>query len=103
MGQSAGILPIHVKEGVKRGKSTSIFHFRKRQELGHGASGKSRTKNAPLGPVSGTHSQMSLSDLAHLHMRIVKIERVGQSARILPIHVTEGVKRGKSTSFFSFL
>ena len=30
--------------------------------------------------------------LAHLHMRIVKIERVGQSARILPINVKEGVK-----------
>ena len=45
---------------------------------------------------------MSRSDLAHLHMRIFKIERVGQSARILRIHVKEGVKRGKSTSFFSF-
>ena len=54
------------------------------------------------GPVSGTYSQMSRSDIAHLHMRIVKIERVGQSARILPIHVKEGVKRGKSTRFFSF-
>ena len=29
-----------------------------------------------------------------------EIKRVGQSARILPIHVKEGVKRGKSTSFF---
>ena len=38
--QSARILPIHVKEGVKRGKSTSFFHFRKRQELGHEKSGK---------------------------------------------------------------
>ena len=54
------------------------------------------------GPVSGTHSQMSRSDIAHLHMRIIKFERVGQSARILPIHVKEGVKRGKSTSFFHF-
>ena len=35
VGQSARILPIHVKEGVKRGK----FHFRKRQELGHEKSG----------------------------------------------------------------
>ena len=48
MGQSARILPIHVKEGVKRGKSTSFFHFRKRQELGHEKSEKNRTKNAPL-------------------------------------------------------
>ena len=37
--------------------------------------------------------------IAHLHMRIVKIQRVGQSARILPIHVKEGDIRGKSTSF----
>ena len=35
VGQSARILPILVKEGVKREKSTSFFHFRKRQELGH--------------------------------------------------------------------
>ena len=28
--------------------------------------------------------------IAHLHMRIVKIQRVGQSARILHIHVKEG-------------
>ena len=28
------------------------------------------------------------------------IQRVGQSARILPIHVKEGDKRGKPTSFF---
>ena len=33
-------------------------------------------------------------------MRIVKIQRVVQSARILPIHVKEGVIRGKSTSFY---
>ena len=45
-----------------------------------------------LGPVSGTHSQMSRSDIAHLHMRIIKIERVGQSARMLSIHVKEGDK-----------
>ena len=37
--------------------------------------------------------------IAHLHMRIVKIQRVGQSARILPIHVKEGDIREKSTSF----
>ena len=47
VGQSARILPILVKEGVKRGKSTSFFHFRKRLELGHEKSGKWRTKNAP--------------------------------------------------------
>ena len=34
--------------------------------------------------------------LAHLHMRIVKIQRVGQSARILPIHVKEGDIREKN-------
>ena len=33
-------------------------------------------------------------------MRIVKIQRVGQSARILPIHVKEGNIRGKSTTFY---
>ena len=33
-------------------------------------------------------------------MRIVKIQRVGQSARILPIHVKEGDIRGKSTRFY---
>ena len=32
-------------------------------------------------------------------MRFVKIQRVGQSARILPIHV-KGDKRGKSTGFY---
>ena len=32
--------PYIVKEGVKRGKSTSFFHFRKRQELSHEKSGK---------------------------------------------------------------
>ena len=37
--------------------------------------------------------------IAHLHMRIFKIQRVGQSA---PIHVKEGVKRGKSAGFFHF-
>ena len=36
-------------------------------------------------------------------MRIAKIQRVGQSARILPIHVEEGDLQGKSTSFlYSF-
>ena len=35
VGQSARIIPIHVTEGVKRGKLTSFFYFRKRQELGH--------------------------------------------------------------------
>ena len=33
-------------------------------------------------------------------MRIVNIQRVGQSARILPIHVIEGDIRGKSTRFY---
>ena len=32
--------------------------------------------------------------IAHLLMRIVKIQRVGQSARILPMHVKEGDIRG---------
>ena len=40
-----------------------------------------------------------LVSIAHLHMRIVKIQRVGQSARILPIRVKEGELRGKSTIF----
>ena len=38
--------------------------------------------------------------IAHLHMRIVKIQQVVQSARILPIHVKEGDIQGKSTSFY---
>ena len=38
--------------------------------------------------------------IAHLHMRIVKIQQVGQSARIHPIHVKEGDIRGKSTRFY---
>ena len=33
-------------------------------------------------------------------MRIVKIQRVGQSARILPIHFKQGDTRGKSTRFY---
>ena len=40
--------------------------------------------------------------LAHLHLGIVQIERVGQSACILPIHVRKGDKRGKLTSFYYF-
>ena len=40
VGQSARILPIHGKEGVKREKSTSFFHFCKRQELSYEKSGK---------------------------------------------------------------
>ena len=44
----------------------------------------------------------SRSDIAHLHMRIVEIKQVGQSARILSIHVKEGIKREKSTSLFHF-
>ena len=42
----------------------------------------------------------SRSDVAHLHMRIVRIEGVGQIARILTIHVKEGEKRGKQASFY---
>ena len=40
--------------------------------------------------------------IAHLHLRIVKIQQVGQSARILPIglHVKKGDLRGKSTRFY---
>ena len=38
--------------------------------------------------------------IAHLHMSIVKIQRVSQSARILPMYVKEGDKRGESTSFY---
>ena len=33
--------------------------------------------------------------IAHLHMRIVKIQRVGHSALILPIHVKEGDIQGR--------
>ena len=41
---------------------------------------------------------MSRSDIAHLHMRIVKIERVGQSAHILSIHVEERDKETQRAS-----
>ena len=34
----------------------------------------------------GPFQYHSRSDIASLHMRIVEIERGGQSARILPIH-----------------
>ena len=47
VGQSARILPIHVNERVKRGKSTSFFHFRKRQELGGQKSGNNVSKTRP--------------------------------------------------------
>ena len=33
-------------------------------------------------------------------MRIVEFQRVGQSARILPIHVKEGDIRGKLTKYY---
>ena len=59
-----------------------------------------RGQNPTSVDVRGAFQQHSRSDIAHLHMRILEIERVGQSARILPIHVKEGVKRGHSTSFF---
>ena len=38
--------------------------------------------------------------IAHLYKRIIRIQRVGQIARILPIHVKEGDIQGKSTSFY---
>ena len=44
--------------------------------------------------------QMSRSDIAHLHMRIVKIERAGQSARILSIHVKRGREMRKLNKLF---
>ena len=50
----------------------------------------------------GPFQQHSRSDIAHLRMRIIEIKRAGQSARILPIHGKEGVKRRKSTSFLHF-
>ena len=53
----------------------------------------------PPGPRFIKLKRYELVLIAHLHMRIVKIQRVGQSARNLPIHVKEGVKRGKATSF----
>ena len=40
VGQSARILPIHGKEGVKTREVNEFFYFRKRQELGHEKSGK---------------------------------------------------------------
>ena len=58
---------------------------------------------APCRPPILVVHHHSRSDIAHLNMRIVETERVGQSARILPIHVKEGFKRGKSTSFFIFV
>ena len=39
-----------------------------------------------LGPVFYPENKRARI-IAHLHMRIVNILRVGQSARILPIHV----------------
>ena len=42
----------------------------------------------------GPFQHHSRSDKAHLHMRIAEIKRVCPSARILPIHVKERVKRG---------
>ena len=60
------------------------------------------TVSEPCDVIRGPFQHHSRSDIVHLHMRIVKIKRVGESARILPILVKEGVKRGKSTSFFSF-
>ena len=42
----------------------------------------------------------SRSEIAHLHMSIVKIEREGQSARILPIHVKEVTNEENQPAFF---
>ena len=42
----------------------------------------------------------SHSEIAHLHMSIVKIEREGQSARILPIHVKEVTNEENQPAFF---
>ena len=77
----------------KRGSQTRNVndYFYKRQELGHKKSGPRFIKLKV--------KRYELVLIAHLHMRIVKIQRVGQSARILPIHVKEGDIRGKSTSF----
>ena len=50
-------------------------------------------KNMPFaepGPRFIKQKRYELVLIAHLHMRIVKIQRVVQSARILPIHVKEG-------------
>ena len=41
--------------------------------------------------------------IAHLHLRIAKIQRVGQSARVLPTHIKEGDKRRKSTGPWSLV
>ena len=38
--------------------------------------------------------------ISYLLMRIVKIQRVGRSARIQPIRVKEGDKRGEVISFY---
>ena len=53
------------------------------------------------GPCFIIKKRNKLLRIAYLHMRIVKIQRVGLGARILPIHV-EGDKQGKSTTFFYF-
>ena len=44
-----------------------------------------------------------LLGIAHLHMRIVGIKRVGQSARILPVHVKEGDIRGSQRAFYNLV
>ena len=53
------------------------------------------------GPCFIIKKRNKLLRIAHLHMRIVKIQRVGLGARILPIHV-ERDKQVKSTTFFYF-
>ena len=49
-----------------------------------------KTLSAKTRPYSrGLFYYHSRSDIANLHMSIVKIKRVGQSEHILPIHVKE--------------
>ena len=57
-------------------------------------------QNPPSVDVRGPFHSHSRSDIAHLHMMIVRIVRVGQSSRILTMHVKERDKRGKQTSFY---
>ena len=56
---------------------------------------KSTCESGPRFIIQNTNE---LILIAHLHMRIVKIQRVGQSARILPIHVKEE-KTSQSEAF----
>ena len=125
--QSARILPIHVKEGDIRGKSTSFYiivsgrpRSRELRDLVSFQLDKTGLFSTPIlpmhfkeGDIRGKSTRFyilvsgrprSRSDIAHLHMRIVEIKRVGQSARILPrpIHVKRGSQTRKFNEFFSF-